>query len=82
MTTGYERTRALMDAGDLLELIRVSTGNEVSDALRQEARRILRHYPSNMEIAWVAEANVSGNMDMPLLDPGAVPRELRTGYRR
>lgn len=81
MTTPYERTRALVAAGEFLEALLNASPGTVSDSLREEARRILRHYPSNMEIGWMAEP--SEHVDLvQLLDPTAVPPVIRNGYRR
>lgn len=40
-----------MDAGDLLEHVRASAGDKVLETHRLAARRILRRYPSNTEMA-------------------------------
>lgn len=82
MTTGYERTRALIFAGELLERLRTDDSGAVSAEIRNEAHHILRHYPSVMEIGWLADASRRWDSTMPLLDPDAVPNELRKGYRR
>jgi len=82
MTTAYERTRALIFAGELLEAIRRDNAGTVPDSIREEAEHILRHYPSNMEIGWLSDAIQQSNTSMPLLDPNAVPKEIRKGYRR
>jgi hypothetical protein len=52
MTIPMERTRALRWAGEFLR--DMASSPEVSDALRQEAKRILRHYPSAQEIQHAA----------------------------
>lgn len=82
MTTAYERTRALVFAGELLESLSAAGSAEVSVGLRDQATQILRHYPSNMEIGWIADASQHWETMMPLLDPTAVPTEIRKGYRR
>lgn len=81
MTTPHERTRALVAAGEFLETLLAAGPGEVPAILREEARHILRHYPSNREIAWMAES--CQHFDpMQLLDSTAVPTELRKGFRR
>lgn len=82
MTTGYERTRALIYAGELLEALRADSSGVVPAAVREQANHILRHYPSNMEIGWIADASRRWETMMSLLDPDAVPPEIRKGYRR
>lgn len=82
MTTAYERTRALVFAGELLENLRSDNSGTISSTLREQANNILRHYPSNTEIGWLADASRHWDTTMPLLDPKAVPPEIRKGYRR
>lgn len=81
MTTPFERTRALVQAGDFLEELRRAPAGAVSDELRRQVEVILRHYPSNMEIGWMAEARLVSDLEQHL-DPAGVPREIRGGYRR
>lgn len=82
MTTPQERARALILAGEFLESLLVADSADVAPTLREQARHILRHYPSNMEIGWLADDNRHSGSIMPLLDPEAVPHEIRKGYRR
>ena len=82
MTTAYERTRALVFAGELLESLRTADLSEVSASLRDQANQILQHYPSAMEIGWIADASKRWETVLPLLAPNAVPAETRKGYRR
>lgn len=82
MTTAYERTRALIFAGELLKSLRTADSTEVSVTLREQANHILRHYPSVMEIGWLSDASRHWDTTMPLLDPAAAPKEIRKGYRR
>lgn len=82
MTTGYERTRASVGAGEFLEALRANSSGVVPLAIREQAGHILRHYPSNTEIGWIADASRHWQTVMPLLDPDAVPPEIRRGYRR
>jgi hypothetical protein len=78
MTTPFERTKSLVWAGDFLEEIRKST-TAPSD-IKEMANRILRHYPSSMEIGSMAENFKNSIADY--LDPEAVPDDIRKGYRR
>jgi len=50
MTTPYERTRALRQAGELLELL--AKREDIPADIRTRAQGALRHYPEN----WVLEA--------------------------
>lgn len=43
MTLPYERTRSLVQTGDFLR--QLSRSQEIPDSLRNEAKRLLRHYP-------------------------------------
>ncbi len=53
MTMPDERTRALRWAGEFL--LKVQRGDEFSEAIKREAKVILRHYPRDFEIKWQAE---------------------------
>ncbi len=58
MTTPSERTRALRWAGELLSEMQNSP--DIPDGFRQQAERILRHYPSTNDIQhWAAETQES-----------------------
>lgn len=84
MTTGAERVRALIYAGDFLEKLAAAEGAPDFQKVKEHAQHLLRHYPSNMEIAWIAEGMARSPysiMGSPL-DPAAVPREIQKGYRR
>jgi tartrate dehydratase alpha subunit/fumarate hydratase class I-like protein len=48
MTMPDERTRALRWAGEFL--FKVQIGGEFSEAIKREAKAILRHYPREHEI--------------------------------
>lgn len=43
MTLPYERTRSLVQTADFLR--QLSRNQEIPDSLRNEAKRLLRHYP-------------------------------------
>jgi hypothetical protein len=53
MTTPTERTRNLVQAGALLKEIRAD--GSLPALLRNEADRLLRHYPTTVEIQMLAE---------------------------
>ena len=53
MTMPDERTRALRWAGEFL--LKVQRGEEFSEAIKREAKVILRHYPRDFEIKLQAE---------------------------
>ena len=83
MTTAAERTRALVQAGDFLEALAAAQSPADIAEIRDRAQYILRHYPSNTEIALAARAASTGVGAIgPLLDPTAVPDALQKGYRR
>lgn len=51
MTTPDERTRAILHTKDLLvELLSAEQAPNVPEAIRDEARRLLRHYPGPREL--------------------------------
>lgn len=51
MTTPDERTRAILHTKDLLvELLSAEQAPNVPEAIRDEARRLLRHYPGPAEL--------------------------------
>jgi hypothetical protein len=51
VTTPYERTRAILHTRDfLVELLSAVQTPHVPEAVRSEARRLLRHYPGPMEL--------------------------------
>jgi len=82
MTTETQRTQALIYAGDFLEELAAAETGANLQVLRERAKHLLRHYPSNTEIAWIAKAAASSAVNLPpVLDPAAVPDEIRTGYR-
>lgn len=57
MTTPYERTRALVHTRQFLQdLCDSERSPAVPDPVRVEARRLLRHYPSNRDLELVVMA--------------------------
>lgn len=68
MTMPAERTRALRWAGEFLN--DMASSSTVSEELRKEAKRILRHYPSTQEIHRTAQyALVKTGIARPWLAP-------------
>lgn len=53
MTTPDERTRNLLQAGAFLKELREDKA--VPEEIRQEAHRLLRHYPTVFEVKMMAE---------------------------
>lgn len=54
MTTPHERTRAVIETRAFLEELQdTSMHAELPEAIRLEARRLLRHYPSNSDMRLV-----------------------------
>jgi hypothetical protein len=68
MTTPAERARALMWAIEFLEEIQSS--ESAPEKLKQQARWILRHYPSSEEIAHAAKSSRAGSWLAPVVNPG------------
>lgn len=67
MTTPKERTLALIYAGELLRKLASSvTCPHVPEEIRDEARHILRHYPSTYEVHRIGD-QVEGGSVWPLL---------------
>jgi len=54
MTTPHERTRSVVQAREFLRELARST--DVSESVRTEARRLLRHYPSDGDLHLTALA--------------------------
>lgn len=83
MTTPFERTRALVQAGDLLEELRKMPEGTIPESLRQYADGVLRHYPSSMEIRDMSRQSMNPSpFDAAMLDPEGVPEDAPNGYRR
>ena len=61
MTMPNERTRALIQTRDLL--VELAQDSALSESIRRQARRLLRHYPNSNEI-----------LRAGLLDEGRVDR--------
>ena len=66
MTTPYERTRAILETKEFLELLLdpVRTPG-APEAVREHARRLLRHYPdyANLRLANLALPNTFGGIN-------------------
>lgn len=83
MTLPNERTRAIIQAETFL--IELSKDKSICDEKRQEARRLLRHYPSRKEIllaGQIEEKLTADTIFTPFLSsttetmiPGSVERE-------
>lgn len=57
MTTPDERTRAVLHTREFLEeLLSIGAERGVPDALREQARRLLRHYPRVMDLQLASTA--------------------------
>lgn len=68
MTLPYERTRAIIQTEDFL--IELSKDKSLPDEKRQEARRLLRHYPTRKEVLLAGEIEeklTSGTVFTPML---------------
>lgn len=83
MTTGTERALAMIYVGEFLEELAAAESVPEFQEIKDRAQQLLRHYPSNMEIAWIAKATAHSPyaiMGSPL-DPAAVPEKIQKGYR-
>lgn len=68
MTLPYERTRAIIQTEAFL--IELSKDKSLPDEMRQEARRLLRHYPSRKDVLLAGEIEeklTSGTIFTPML---------------
>ena len=68
MTLPFERTRAIIQTEAFL--IELSKDKSLPDEQRQEARRLLRHYPSRKEVLLAGELEeklTSGTIFHPML---------------
>lgn len=68
MTVPYERTRAIIQTETFL--IELSKDKSIPNEKRQEARRLLRHYPSRKEVLLAGEIEevlTSGTIFNPML---------------
>lgn len=54
MTMPHERTRSIIQARDFL--VELSHDQVLPESIRNEARRLLRHYPTSNEILLAAKA--------------------------
>lgn len=54
MTMPYERTRSVVQAREFLEKLRRSA--DVPESVRNEAHRLLRHYPSDDDLDLTASS--------------------------
>lgn len=70
MTTANERTRNLLQAGAFLKVL--EEDHEVPEWVRQEARRLLRHYPSAGDVSLLAHfeaTKIGSDILTPDFDP-------------
>jgi len=70
--------------GEFLEELAVAKSPHEFQKIQDRAQQLLRHYPSNMEIAWIAKAAARDPYAVmgSGLDPTAVPENIQQGYRR
>ena len=50
MTTPYERTRTVIQTREFLQWMLKADQSDASEKVKQEARRLLRHYPSDADL--------------------------------
>ncbi|WP_317848733.1 BPSL0761 family protein [Pseudomonas sp. GL-B-16] len=80
MTMPHERTRSIIQTRDFL--VDLSHDQALPDSIRNEARRLLRHYPTSNEIllAGKVEEQMKNGLAGPFLsstiDKKAVPKNL------
>lgn len=58
MTTPEERTRSILQAGAFLKELHADT--TLPDAVRQEAHRLLRHFPTVRDVTMMATVEAKG----------------------
>jgi len=69
MTMPAERTRAFSWAGQLLiELLDPDLNPDIPEKVREQARRVLRHYPAPLEIVSLAQRDERNPIGRPMLD--------------
>ncbi|MFP4896328.1 BPSL0761 family protein [Paraburkholderia sp. EG304] len=56
MTTAYERTKAVIEARKLLQLLGSPTNTTARDAIQDTALLLLRHYPLDIDLEISAAA--------------------------
>ena len=56
MTTAYERTKAVIETRELLQLLASPTSTATRDAVQDAAMLLLRHYPLNIDLEISAAA--------------------------
>lgn len=56
MTTPYERTKAVIETRELLQLLASFDGPATPSAIQDLARQLLRHFPLDVDIAVSAAA--------------------------
>jgi hypothetical protein len=73
MTMPVERTRALIWARELFEELLDSDLNpHVPKNIRDQARCVLRHYPSRSEIESLAKRDENNTIGWPMLDSSEI----------
>ncbi|MCK8664941.1 hypothetical protein M1M11_08615 [Pseudomonas azerbaijanoccidens] len=81
MTMPHERTRSIIQARDFL--VDLSRNQALPESIRNEARRLLRHYPTSKEIllAGKVEEQMKNGLPTPFLsskiDYEAVAKNLQ-----
>lgn len=66
MTLPHERTRSLIQAGELLQELSKDTG--LAETIRKQATAVLRHYPSKEEVVQIGKRDeMADNVFGPLL---------------
>ncbi|MDP9691324.1 UNVERIFIED_ORG: hypothetical protein J2W82_005015 [Pseudomonas mohnii] len=63
MTMPHERTRSIIQARDFL--VALSRDQALPESIRNEARRLLRHYPTSNEILLAGKVEEQMNNGLP-----------------
>ena len=50
MTMPYERTKAVIETRELLQLLAGSDGSAVPSTIHEHARQLLRHFPLDVDL--------------------------------
>ncbi|WP_341313752.1 BPSL0761 family protein [Paraburkholderia sp. IMGN_8] len=56
MTTAYERTKAVIEARELLQPLASATGTGARRAVREAARQLFQHHPLDVDLEGSAAA--------------------------
>ncbi|WP_081022046.1 BPSL0761 family protein [Pseudomonas coronafaciens] len=76
MTTAYERTRSIIETGGFLA--RISRDKTLPDHVREQARQLLRHYPTAEAVRLAGRCEAIRQDEVSKLSPRALHPALST----